>query len=61
MIKTGKKEAAIGYINYFITSLSNLIILPIILNNISSEEYGLCGIFLSIQAFVSFFDLGFGS
>lgn len=59
MINIGKKDAIYGYINYFLTALSNVIVLPFVLNRVSSEEYALWSVFLSIQALVMLVDTGF--
>ena len=41
MINIGKKDAIYSYINYFLTAVSNVVVLPFVLNKVSSEEYAL--------------------
>ncbi|MBU9724607.1 O-unit flippase-like protein [Diplocloster modestus] len=61
MINIGKKDAIYSYINYFLTAVSNVIVLPFVLNKVSSEEYALWSVFLSIQALVMLIDTGFST
>lgn len=61
MIKTGGKDVIIGYVAYFFRLSSNLLLLPVILGMLSSEEYGLWNIFISVGAIVNLVDIGFGS
>lgn len=60
MIKTGKKDIIVSYIAYFLRLTTNIFLLPIILKKLSSEEYGLWNVFLSVGAFVNLIDMGFG-
>lgn len=60
-IKTGKKDALVSYLRYFVISFSNIFILPVILSKVSSAEYGLWSTFLSISAFIALVDSGFAS
>lgn len=59
MIRVGKKEALYGYIDIIVAQLANIIVLPIILNRVNTEEYALWNVFVSIQAFVILFESGF--
>ncbi|WP_321434320.1 O-unit flippase-like protein [Trichococcus flocculiformis] len=61
MINIKKVDVFISYLGYGFRLISNLIVLPIILSSVSSEEYGLWAIFLSIGALASLFDFGLGS
>lgn len=61
MIKIGKKDVLIGYISYAFRMLSNLILLPIILNKLSSAEYGLWNVYVSLASVVNLLDIGFVS
>ena len=61
MINISKKDAIYSYINYFLTAISNVIVLPFVLNRVSAEEYALWSVFLSIQAFVMLIDTGFST
>lgn len=59
MIKIGKKEAIYGYVDIILAQLANIIVLPIVLNRVSTEEYAIWNVFVSIQAFVVLFESGF--
>ena len=59
MIKVGKKEALYGYVDIILAQLANIIVLPIVLNMVSTEEYAIWNVFVSIQAFVILFESGF--
>lgn len=59
MIKIGKKEVIYGYVDVIIAQLANIIVLPIVLHQVSTEEYALWNVFVSIQAFVMLFESGF--
>ena len=59
MIKIGKKEAIYGYVDIIFAQLANIIVLPIVLRLVNTEEYAIWNIFVSIQAFVILFEGGF--
>lgn len=59
MIKIRKKDALLSYISFIVSQLSNIAVLPLILNKVSDQEYALWSIFISVQAFVIMFDFGF--
>ena len=59
MIKIGKKEALYGYVDIILAQLANIIVLPIVLNLVDTEEYAIWNVFVSIQAFVILFESGF--
>lgn len=61
MINTGKKDLIISYVGYALKILSNIIILPVVLSNLSSSEYGLWIIFLAFGSLTVLLDLGFGT
>ena len=61
MINTGKKDLFVSYIAYFLRLSSNLLLLPVILGMLNSEEYGLWNIFISLGAIVNLVDIGFGA
>lgn len=61
MIDTGKKDIAVSYLAYFLRLTANIILLPIILSQLSADEYGAWNIFISIGAIVNLVDVGFGS
>lgn len=61
MIITGKKDVIVSYIAYFLRLSSNLLLLPVILGMLSSEEYGLWNIYISVGAIVNLVDIGFGA
>ena len=60
-MKIGKKEVGYSTIQYIISTLSAIIVMAIVLANISTEEYAIWNVFLSIQSFVVLLDSGFGS
>lgn len=59
MIKVGKKEALYGYVDVIVAQIANIIVLPIVLSKVNSEEYALWNVFVSVQAFVLLFETGF--
>jgi len=61
MINTGKKDIVVSYLAYFLRLTANIILLPIILSQLSTDEYGAWNIFISIGAIVNLVDVGFGS
>lgn len=59
MIKIGTKEALYGYIDIILAQLANIVVLPIVLRMVNTEEYAIWNIFVSLQAFVILFEGGF--
>ena len=59
MINIGKKEVIYGYIDVIVAQLANIIVLPIVLHQVNTEEYALWNVFVSIQSFIMLFDVGF--
>lgn len=59
-MKIGKKEIGLSTIQYIITTIASLVIMIVILPNVTTEEYAVWNIFLSIQSFVVLMDSGFG-
>ena len=51
MINIGKKEVIYGYIDVIVAQLANIIVLPIVLHQVNTEEYALWNVFVSIQSF----------
>jgi O-antigen/teichoic acid export membrane protein len=60
MIETKKVDLYFSYISYFLRTAANVVLLPIILSKLSSDEYGLWNVYISIGAFVNLIDAGFG-
>lgn len=58
MIKIGKKDAIYSYLSYGVSLISKVIIIPIILKMISTNEYALWSVFLAIEGFVTLLDMG---
>jgi O-antigen/teichoic acid export membrane protein len=56
-----KRDVIISYIGYGFKVISTLIVLPVILGNVSSNEYGLWLIFLSIGTLATLIDFGLGN
>lgn len=54
-----KIDVIISYSGYLLKMTSNILILPIILSKLTTQEYGLWGIFLSLGAIINIIDLGF--
>lgn len=59
-MKIGKKEIGLSTVQYFITTIASLVIMVVILPNVTTEEYAVWNVFLSIQSFVVLMDSGFG-
>lgn len=60
MIIIKRNDVLVSYLSVFIRLASNIVVLPLILNNLNATEYGLWSLFISIGSFVVVFDLGFG-
>ena len=58
MINIGKKDAIYSYLSYIVTMISKIIVIPIVLRMVSSEEYALWSVFISIEGITSLFDMG---
>lgn len=58
-IKTTGKDLAWNYLGYSLSLGINMILLPVVLHFLPSDELGLWYVFLSIGTFVSLFDFGF--
>ena len=56
-----KKGAILGYINILATLLVGLVYTPIMLKLIGQAEYGLYSLVISITAYLSVLDMGFGN
>jgi O-antigen/teichoic acid export membrane protein len=61
MIKITKKDVLISYVGYFLKLFSNILVLPYVLIKLSSDEYGLWAVFLSLGSITILLDMGFGS
>ena len=61
MIKTGMKDYLWSYFAYALKFGINLLIIPITLNMLSTQEYGLWVTFSSIGSIINLFDFGFSS
>lgn len=59
-MKIGRKELAVSTIHFVFTTITNIIVMAIVLANVSTENYAVWNVFLSIQAFVTLIDSGFG-
>lgn len=60
-INVGKKDVIWSFLGTFFQYCTNLVILPFILNSISTQELGLWYSFASIGTLVTYFDFGFSS
>jgi O-antigen/teichoic acid export membrane protein len=58
-IKISKKDVVWGYIAQFFSIASGIIVLPLILRMLSSEEIGMNYLMLTIGSMVALFDFGF--
>lgn len=58
MIKIDKIDAVYSYISYFVSVFSKVIVIPFILAFVTDDEYALWAVFLSIEGFVTLFDMG---
>lgn len=58
MIKIDKTDAVYSYISYFVSIFSKVIVIPFILALVTDDEYALWAVFLSIEGFVTLFDMG---
>lgn len=58
-IKISSKDVVWNYLGYGLSLGINIILLPVILRFLESEELGLWYVFLSVGTFVSLFDFGF--
>jgi len=58
MINIGKKDTILSYVSYTFGIISNIIILPLVLILLSTEEYGIWNIFISVQGLIYLLDLG---
>lgn len=58
-IQISKSDVIWSYLGYILKVSSNLILLPVILRHLTSEELGCWYVFLSIGALVQLMDLGF--
>ena len=59
-MKIGRKEVALSTVQYITTTISSIIAMSVVLSNVSTEEYAIWNVFLSIEAFVVLIDSGFG-
>lgn len=60
MINITRRDVAATYLGYFLRLTSSLLVLPVVLNRLPAHEYGLWTVFLSVGAFTTMLDLGFG-
>lgn len=60
-IKTSKKDYFWSYLAYVLKFGANLLVIPLVLNRLSTSEYGLWVTFLSLGMIVNLFDFGFSS
>lgn len=56
-----KKGAIFGYINMFLTIIVGFVYTPILLRLIGQSEYGLYSLVVSVVAYLSVLDMGFGN
>lgn len=61
MLNIKRTDVLISYFGYGFKIISTLIVLPVILANVSSSEYGLWLVFLSIGTLATLIDFGLGS
>lgn len=58
-IKVSKKDVIWGYLGYILKVCSNIILLPLILKKLTTDELGVWYVFISIGALIQLLDLGF--
>lgn len=61
MINLNSRDYLWSYIGVFFSVCSNIIVLPFILYYLSSDMYGLWGVFQSVVAITTLFDFGFST
>lgn len=60
-VRLNNKDYIWSYIGVFFSVCSNIILLPFILHYLSSDMYGLWGVFQSLAAITTLFDFGFST
>lgn len=60
-VKLSNKDYIWSYVGVFFSVCSNVIMLPFVLHYLSSDMYGLWGVFQSVAAITTLFDFGFST